>query len=413
MEKSILKVKMLGNFLLEYEGRSFAIERNTSTKVNQLLQLLLYYPEGIARTQLMNYMFENEDITNPSNSLRALVFRLRKSLKANGLPDDDYVKTSKGLYSWTDNIKIECDAHKFEEIATAARNEKAPMQRKELLLEACDIYGGDFLPMLIGVEWAVGIEVRLKKLYNLCVEELCETCIKDRDFENLRAVAEKARTLYPYNEWQGYEMQALIELGLKKEALKLYEETETLMFEELGVSVSARMSKQLDRLGNQIRNSTDMISTVKKNLEEAKEDGEGAFFCTYPVFTESYRYIKRVISRTGQSAWLMLCTLTDGKGYALDTGNRLEELASELADAISCSVRGGDMFTRYSDNQFLILLLGITKEDCAIVQSRINSNMEKESRKRYLQYHLAPVNTSGKKGIEDDLELKQIVWGME
>ena len=50
------------------------------------------------------------------------------------------------------------------------------------------------------------------------------------------------------------------------------------------------------------------------------------------------------------------------------------------------------MFTRYSDNQFLMLLLGIRQEDCVIVVERINGYFEKASRKNYLKYSTAPIS---------------------
>ena len=69
--------------------------------------------------------------------------------------------------------------------------------------------------------------------------------------------------------------------------------------------------------------------------------------------------MQRVIERSGQSAYLLLCTMTDGKGVPLEKGERLGKVAEELEQAIRNSLRRGDMFTRYSDNQFLMLLLGI------------------------------------------------------
>ena len=72
------------------------------------------------------------------------------------------------------------------------------------------------------------------------------------------------------------------------------------------------------------------------------------------TFMEGYRYVRRVIERSGQSAYLLLCTMTDGKGVPLEKGERLGKVAEELEQAIRNSLRRGDMFTRYSDNQFLI-----------------------------------------------------------
>jgi hypothetical protein len=328
-----------------------------------------------------------------------------------GLPDEDYVYVKRGTYKINPIVKVECDAIDFEESAKKALACENADEQLELLKAACEMYTGDFLPGLSGSDWVVTIQVRLKRLYDRCVKQICELSIVKKDFKGVYDVAHKANSFYPYDGWQTYEMQALIELGKSREALKLYEDTENLMFEELGVSVSPQMTKQLELLGEQIRNNTDMISEVKRNLDTTKEENEGAFYCTYPIFVESYRYIKRVIKRSGQAAWLMLCTITDGKGFALDNSDRLSKLADELSESIRVSTRGGDMFARYSNNQFVILLLDITQEDCILVQARINDNLSKESRKRYIKYHVAPVNLASAGTAEDTRELNDMIQG--
>lgn len=410
-QTTVIKARMLGNVEISYEGTPFTIERNNTTKVNQLFQMLLYFTNGLSRDQVIYNLFHNEDIADESNSLRALVFRLRKALPKVGLPDEDYVHVKRGTYRISPNVEVDCDAIKFEALAKEGLAAEDATKQQALLEEACDIYGGDFLPGLSGVEWVVTVQVRLKKQYDRCLKQLLEMYKLQKNYENMYAVSHKADSLYPYDNWQTYEMEALIELGRAKEALKLYEDTEALMFEELGVSVSASMTGQLDKLGEQVKNSSDVISEVKKNLDTLKEDIEGAFYCTYPVFVESYRYIKRVIRRSGQSAWLMLCTITDGKGFALNDSERLDKLSDELSEAIRVSARGGDMYARYSNNQFVVLLLDITQEDCVLVQTRINENLSKESRKRYIKYHLAPVNLASAGTNNDTDELQDIVRG--
>lgn len=41
MKKSVLKVQMFGTYSIEYEGNPVSFERNTTTKTNQLMQILL------------------------------------------------------------------------------------------------------------------------------------------------------------------------------------------------------------------------------------------------------------------------------------------------------------------------------------------------------------------------------------
>lgn len=410
--KKLLKVRMLGDFTMEYEGKVFTIERNNSTKVNQLLQILLYYNSGIPRAELLEHMFNDELITNPSNSLRALVFRLRKALVQGGVPDDEFVHISRGVYSWTRNIELSCDAHYFEEKANLALSLADSQSKKAELEEALVIYRGEFLPELVGIDWATVISTRLKKLFNRCLKELLKIYEAEAEYDRILVLSKKAIGMYPLDGWQTYEMKALIALGNQKEAMKLYENTEALMLNELGVSVSESMKQLLEQLGSQFSYSSDNIATVQKNLDSLKKDEDGAFFCSFPIFTESYRYMKRVIKRNGMSAWLVLCTITDGKGYSLDASDRLGVLSDELSIAIGQTLRGGDMYTKYSESQYLIFVLGTTKEDCAVIEERIVANMDKASRKRYVKFNLAPVNENSASSTAED-EFIQIVRGIE
>jgi GGDEF domain-containing protein len=89
----------------------------------------------------------------------------------------------------------------------------------------------------------------------------------------------------------------------------------------------------------------------------------------------------------------------------------LTTLAEELSEAIRLAARGGDMYARYSNNQFVVLLLDITQEDCVLVQARINENLSKESRKRYIKYNVAPVNLQSAGTEEDTRELNDMIQG--
>ena len=72
----------------------------------------------------------------------------------------------------------------------------------------------------------------------------------------------------------------------------------------------------------------------------------------------------------------------DGKGHPLENKKRLSALSEELYDTIMHSLRRGDSFTQYSPSQFLILLVGTSKENCQMIFERIgahawNVNFEK------------------------------------
>ena len=135
----------------------------SATKVNQLFQILLYEKKGIPRVDLWDALFDNEYISNPSNSLRALVFRLRKALIKAGLPDDEFVHISRGVYSFSSRFEIVCDAITFEECVESLSKISEINARIEKLLGLYEMYQGSFLPMITSSTWCTTINVRLRK----------------------------------------------------------------------------------------------------------------------------------------------------------------------------------------------------------------------------------------------------------
>lgn len=393
MKQKVLKVRMLGAFEMSYNGEEISFERNTTTKTNQLLQILLWAgKEGIAREELLYRLFGREEITNPSNSLRAIVFRLRKLLAETGLPElEEYIYIKSGKYRFTSDIPVELDIKEFEELVRQALSQQQEDKRIELLEMACAVYGGDFLALLQSEEWVAKQAAFYKEKYNFCMKELCELLEKRKEYQKLYEVAAKAVELYPYDEWQIWQIDSLMAEKRMKEAMHLYEATCELLFRGALVFPSEEFKERLAQLNSSLEKKADDIDEIQKGLlEEGLQ--KGAFYCSYPSFAESYRYMKRVTERNGSSAYLLVCTITDGKKEPLDKSERLEMLGEELSCAIKSALRRGDLYTKYSNNQYLVLLLDIEQKDCVSVIDRINAHFENPSRKNYIKYQVAPIN---------------------
>ena len=237
-----------------------------------------------------------------------------------------------------------------------------------------------------------------------CVKRLCGIYRDEQEYQKLYEIAEKAAVLYPLDDWQVYQMEALIAMKRSKEAVALYHKTEEMLLAELGSEPSKSMLEQLKRISSCVTEDATHIQAIQEKLEEERE--EGAFYCSYPVFIENYRFAKRVLQRTGKSAWLLMSTITDGKGYASEGGVHFEYIRAELEQALKNSLRSGDLYTRYSTNQYLILLIGIEEENCGLVIERINDNMERTAGKRYVKYHKVLVNGTDEQ-IRGEIQYKQ------
>ena len=80
------------------------------------------------------------------------------------------------------------------------------------------------------------------------------------------------------------------------------------------------MEEHLRRLGSRFTNVPQAIKDIKGGLLQEKETENGAYYCSLPSFIDEYRLIRRMGERIDKSVYLMLCTLTDGKGNPLESG---------------------------------------------------------------------------------------------
>ena len=97
------------------------------------------------------------------------------------------------------------------------------------------------------------------------------------------------------------------------------------------------------------------------------------------------------MERGGQSVYLMLCTVVDSKGNPMKDGPMLEELSQRLRDAIQQSVRRGDAVNKYGKGQYLVLMMNTTRENCKILQKRINYHFIVGRQRTGIQYYVNSV----------------------
>lgn len=376
MDHDILKVRMLGGFTLEYKGKELVLDRNIYSKTTQLLQLILLHTKGsgISKATLIEELYGRSEVENKNGSLNNTLFRLRKQLKSMGLPESNYINISAGMCQWDPEIKVYVDVCEFKEIIEAGRKEKRKQERNNIWLKAWKLYRGEFLPNMIGEDWAAVENVRCRDMYFMCVEELCHWLKTEEKFEELHQVAHGAADIYPFDDWQIWEIDSLIGMSRYKEGMEVYKRTAKLLFDEMGISPSEKMLERFRLMGERTSQAEGAIEDIKYRLKE-KEAVSGAYFCAFPSFVDVYHVFSRMMERTGISVFLMLCTLDFEDRIPTSEEERL--MSDTLRETIQNSARKGDFYTRYNVRQYLIMLIGINQENCQLVTKRIDEGFRK------------------------------------
>lgn len=376
MEKMCKKLvlKMLGGYTLTYGDKPVIFGRGNLTKSIQLLQLLLLHAEtGIPKDELVQALYDWEDVLDTNNSLNSMIYRLKNQLVMAGMPKEDYISIKNGICKWTGSMPVQVDVVDFENILKAAESAD-PDEKRELLEQALGLYRGELLPLLSNELWVTVESVRLKKLYISAVLQLCEILEETQEYSQMLEIYKNAARMYPFEEWQEKQIDTLQKMDRFDDAFRVYQDTVRLYSEELGAPPSPRMRELLQKMNGKLLNSENDFLKIQSRLRE-DEWKNGAYYCVYPSFVDTYRLMCRIAERSRQSIHLMVCRL-----FSDDPKADLENTADmDLGYAIGKSLRRGDAYTRYSESQYLILLSSAKKESFEKIFERIRDNFIAEN----------------------------------
>lgn len=365
----VFRVRMFGCMTVEYKEHPIGFSRSGGTKAQQLLALLLMGGrEGITKSELIGCLYNAEDGLNLNRNLNNVIYRLKKQLLAAGLPKEEYIVLKGGRCYFSGSFPIEVDALEFKQrvLNTGEGTETEKMRR---LQDALLMYTGELFPEFAAELWAIHKRQEYKNLYSQAVTRVGEGLRQVGDLQGEREVYRRAARLYPFDGWQVLEMDALIAMKEFDEAFGVYNDTARIYSEELGLPPGQELLERLRTMERQMLHPVGSFSEIRKAL--GNENCDGPFYCYYPSFIDSCQILARMAERSGLSIYLLLCTLTDRNGKVFTDREKLEAQMEHLKNVISQTFRKGDLFTRYSKSQFLVILNGTEMENSILAFDRL------------------------------------------
>ncbi len=371
-----LNIQMFGGLSINYDGRNVSIGKNKTAKYIQLLEIVwLSGGVGVPREQLISILYDREEQSNLSNSFNNLIYQLHKQIDKSGLPQHDYIVNKDGIFFGDDEVDIELDVVRFVSNVEKARGTEDEEEAIRHYRAAFDEYFSEVLPELATQEWLIIKSLQLQKMYAECVVALGSYYEDKKDYSSMYRVYKKAAELYPDDEWQIGEINALIGMENFKDAYAVYDETVRYYTDELGITPSSELLSCYDKMSRQVTNTPGKILQIRDGILEQREGiarhDEGAYDCSFPSFIDAYHILSRNMERSGQSVYMMLLNIVDYEGKRISNAAKLETRAQLLQQAISLTLRQGDTYCKYSASQFLLLLVGTNKESCKVVYRRV------------------------------------------
>jgi len=373
-----LVVSLLGQFTMRHEvnGTEYVLteQDSTSKRLWTFLQYLsVFNKRAVSQSELIEELWGDEDSSsNPVNALKTLLHRVRNMMEQLGFADGkDVILYRRGIYTWNPELSVELDIDSFDQLYEGYLTSDLSKA-----VDAIDLYVGDFLPDATGGPWAVSIRTFYHtKFLKLCSEAATELQ-KRGNYEDAIRICRKATVIDPFDEsCHLLLMQALAASGSQQIAIQHYSKVADMFMDQLGISPSEEMMHLYRELTKAEMNVEMDLYTVRRMLEEKGTIG-GAYFCEYLTFQDIYQLLARSVQRSGQVIQLVMLSITSRQGMPLDSRQCAVAL-EELRHCIQRSLRTGDVFTRFSASQFLILLPSANYENSLKVVERISSVYDK------------------------------------
>lgn len=372
MNKNLIQVVMFGRFELRVDDKSMSAEDIHSDQITKLLAyILINHTKKITVQELSDILWDEEDSSNRAGALKNLMYRMRTTLRKY-LGDHNFILTGRGTYCWNEEIGVQLDCEIFEKFCHKG-NQLSGMEQLKQFEKAQELYQGSLLPILASEHWVIPLATYYHSDYLVLTKKVAHLYAEYGKAEEMEAICRKAIGLEPLDEELHYLLiVSLAKQGKNKMGIKQYTEAVDILYENLGIRPSKKLQKIYEELLKETNEQELDLGTIQQDLLEATKP-EGVFICEYGIFREIYRLQARQAQRLGMSVYISLLTLEPP--VYIEKGSdeylaALKEGMSHVEKSLKC-LRAGDVASKYSGAQYVILLPTCTFETGKMVVERV------------------------------------------
>lgn len=380
-----IKMQLFGSFSLSDGEVVLGEEQLRSNKLTKLLVYILMNRDSVLTHQkLIEIFWDDDDSRNPEGALKNLMYRVRNALKILG--SDNFICTMPYAYRWNPEIEVESDYEEFEALQRALKDAKNQQEKKWLCRKIIDCFKGNASAKVAVEEWMIPKVVWYQSAYMDAMKELCKILAEEKEWGELELNCNRAILEDPFDEdihcWLLYSLH-----GQKKydQVIQQYEKTKKMFYENMGIHYPKKVKAVFQEILSETGEGITDIGGLVEQLREL-EKPKGTFFCDYQIFRQMYRIEARRVERLGVAEHLLLMTIRKKGSSSEKIGGRVpHEEMEALEQSIRSCLRTGDVATRYSATQFVILLSMCTYESGLKVAERIKEHYRKKAGRKGLE----------------------------
>lgn len=391
MKQDVLHVQMFGKFELKYGDQTISCTGSRSKLLwNLLAYLLCHKGELISSEELIPIIWKYEKNDNPAGAMRTAIHRARSMIGE--LTNDSSVQfliSKNGGYMWNPEIETDFDVESFDKLVSKG-DEKDNL---EACLEAIEIYEGKFLPMQSSELWVMPVQAYYHNIYESLIDRVVPVLEKENRFEEGIAICNSALKIDSYSEkiYQ-YLMRFLLIAEDRQEVVRVYEEMSKLLLTTFGIMPDQESRALYREALSSVKNGTAISPEIIQEQLGEQGDIKGALVCDYDFFKMLYQSQARAIVRSGIVVHTALLTVKSRNKQEV-SAKSISLAMDHLEEHLQKSLRKGDVITRCSSTQFMVMLTSANYENsCKVCQRFISSYSQKYPHSLvYVDYYVQPL----------------------
>ncbi len=377
MSDNILHIHLFGTFSLEYAGKQINCIRNHSKLIWNILAYLICHREKVVYAEdLISAIWDTSKNANPAGAMRTAIFRARQMLSdLTENPDCRFLLAQNGGYIWNPDIPTALDTDEFEKLAAEIDNSADPT---EACLAALELYNGKFLSAQSSELWVMPIQTYYHNLCETVIDRLIPLLEKAGRYRDGINVCRKILQIDPFSEKNHqYLMRFLLMENEREEVIAVYEDMSKLLLSTFGIMPDQESRALYREALYSVKNDRAVSPEIAIEQLCEQEEITGAFLCDYDFFRVLYQAHARAIVRSGAVIHTAVLTLKNRKNTPISP-NSLMTAMNNLEKHLGASLRKGDVITRCSSSQFIVMLLSADYENSVKVCGRFTASFEKK-----------------------------------
>ena len=362
-----LQIKTLGEFSLQAGENRISDCDNRSRKVWMMIAYLLCKRDRVVtQSELIDRVWGDDPASsNPENTLKVTLHRARGMLDKLW-PDagHELILRRNSGYIWNCGIDMELDVERFEQLCGKSE--------PEAMLEALELYRGEFLGKLSTGAWVVPLMTHYHNLYIQTLLRVLPLLMEQGRHREAGELCRAAVPMEPYHEQlHQHWMTALLAQGDTKGVSAVYEDLRTRLFHDFGITPNEQTRDIYRKAVHNVDDKTMPIETVLEHLLET-DPAAGALLCEFDCFKVLCHAEARAMVRSGKATHVALLSVSGGGGKQL-LKRSLDRAMENLGEQIRLNLRRGDAYTRCSPSQYVVMLPQANYENSCVVCRRVIS----------------------------------------